>query len=138
MPEEAATPAPPSTSARPALLPEDIEGAALSGELGCSFNEGASGLPLLVAMADVRDEARAEGVLRIGLSTVRLRAEETGGFNALIDGERFTSGDLTATVAVVSSEPLGEGESPPRAATLTLASDPLRAQRIEGRWTCGP
>ena len=34
---------------RPALLPEDIEAAALSGELGCSFAEHDAAAPLLVA-----------------------------------------------------------------------------------------
>ena len=48
-------------------------GAGLGGELGCSFaQEGGEG-PLLVAMADVDDGARAEGVLKLGPSTLRLR-----------------------------------------------------------------
>ena len=110
----------------------------LEGELACSFGEGENAAPLLLAKADVRDDSIAEGLLRIGLSTVALRAAEAGGFNALTDGARFTSGDLTATVAVTSPEPLGEGESPPRAATLTVESAALAPDRIEGRWTCGP
>lgn len=139
-PEETQATSAPAPIARPraALSPEDIEGAALTGELGCSFNEGEGDAPLLVAMADVRDEAIAEGVLKLGPSALSLRADAPGGFNALVDGARFTSGDLTAAIAVTSPKPLGGGESPPRAATLTLESEALAPQQIEGRWTCGP
>jgi len=123
---------------RPALLPEDIEAAALGGELGCSFAEQDAAAPLLVAMADVRDAATADGVMKLGPSTARLRAAEPGGFNAMVDGERFISGDLTATVAITSAEPLGGGESPPRSATLTLESAAFAPQQVTGQWTCGP
>ena len=60
---------------RQALTAEDIEGAALTGELACSFSEPGAEAALLVAMADVTDEARAEGVLRLGPSALRLRAD---------------------------------------------------------------
>jgi len=135
--EQASLPAPPARP-RTALLPEDIEGAALAGELACAFSEGENAAPLLFARADVRADSTAEGVLKLGPSVVTLRAAEAGGFNALTHGGRFTSGDLTATVAVTSPEPLGDGESPPRAATLTIESAALAPDRIEGRWTCGP
>lgn len=136
---EGTEPAPASEArARPALLPKDIEAANLQGELGCSFAEYETDAPLLVAMADVRDGATADGVMKLGPSTLRLSAAEPGGFNAMVDGERFISGDLTATVAVTSDEPVGGGESPPRRATLTLESAAFAPQRIEGLWTCGP
>jgi hypothetical protein len=142
--EEEETQAPAATGStapaapRAALTAEDIEGAQLAGELTCAFSERGMRAPLLAASADVDDAAHAEGVLKLGPSAVRLESDAAGGFNALVNGARFTSGDLTANVVVTSSEPLGEGESPPLAAVLELGSEALGAQRIEGEWTCGP
>ena len=76
--------------------------------------------------------------LETNSSAVRLESPATGGFNALVKGARFTSGDLTANVVVTSPEPRSEGESPPLAAILELGSEALGTQRIEGEWTCGP
>jgi hypothetical protein len=134
----AATGAPAPAPPRATLTAEDIEGARLAGELSCAFSERGMRAPLLVASADVDDAAHAEGVLKLGPSAVRLKSDAAGGFNALVAGARFTSGDLTAKLAVTSPEPLGEGESPPRAAVLELGSEALGTQRIEGEWTCGP
>ncbi len=119
------------------LQAEDIGGAALAGELSCAFSERGADGPLLVAAADVLDGARAEGVLRLGPSTLRLRAAETGGFNAMVHGARFTSGDLAAAVVVTSLAPLADAESPPLPARLEI-STPSGSQQIEGEWTCGP
>ena len=138
----AATRAPPDSAlaarqVRPALVAEDIEGAALTGELACSFTQGGADGPLLVAMADVTDAARAEGVLKLGPSTLRLRSARTGGFNAMVHGARFTSGDLEARVVVTSQTPTDDSESPPLPARLEIGS-PAGTQRIDGEWTCGP
>ena len=123
---------------RAALTAEDVEGARLAGELSCAFTERGMREPLLVASADVDDAARPQGVLKLGGSTLRLEPAGAGGFNAMVGGARFTSGDLTANIAVTSPEPLGEGESPPLAAVLELGSPATGMQRIEGEWTCGP
>jgi len=122
---------------RQTLTREDVEAARLTGELSCAFVEPGADGPLLVASADVLDAARAESVLRLGPSTLRLRADATGGFNALVRGARFTSGDLVARVVVTSETPLAQGESPPLPARLEI-STPSGSQRIEGEWTCGP
>ena len=122
---------------REALTAEDVEGAALTGELACAFTQAGAAGPLLVAMADVTDEARAAGVLRLGPSTLRLRAAETGGFNAMVEGARFTSGDLDARVTVTSPTPMDDSESPPLPARLEIGS-PAGTQRIDGDWACGP
>jgi hypothetical protein len=122
---------------RPALAAEDIEGAALAGELACSFTQPGAQGPLLVAMADVTDAARAEGVLRLGPSTLRLRAAEAGGFNAMVHGARFTSGDLQARVVITSETPRDDSESPPLPARLEIGS-PAGSQQIDGEWACGP
>ena len=122
---------------RETLSAEDIGSAALPGELACAFTErGATG-SLLVAMADVADDARAEGLLRLGASTLRLRADDTGGFNAMVHGASFTSGDLAARVSVTSETPTAGGESPPLPARLEISTN-AGSQRVEGEWTCGP
>ena len=141
--DEEPTPEPSVTAAasaapRPALTAEDIEGAQLAGELSCSFTERGLRAPLLVASADVVDDAHPVGVLKLGSSTLRLESADAGGFNAMVEGASFTSGDLTAKVTVTSSEPLDDSEAPPLAAVLELGSAALGAQRIEGDWACGP
>jgi hypothetical protein len=122
---------------REPLAAEDIAGAALSGELACSFSQRGAEGPLLVAAADVRDAARAEGVLRLGPSVLRLGAPAAGGFNAMVRGARFTSGDLEARVVVTSQTAADDSESPPLPARLEIAS-PAGTQAIDGEWTCGP
>lgn len=122
---------------REPLAAEDIEGAQLAGELACSFTQRGGTRPLLVAMADVADAARAQGVIRLGPSALRLGGVDAGGFNAMVHGARFTSGDLEARVVVTSDAPSGGGESPPFPAQLEIAG-PAGTQRIDGEWTCGP
>lgn len=139
---EPATRAPPDAALaaqqiREPLVPEDIEGAALTGELACSFTQRGGTGPLLVAMADVTDTARAEGIFKLGPSALRLRGAEAGGFNAMVHGARFISGDLEARVVVTSDTPTGGGESPPLPARLEIGS-PAGTQQIDGEWTCGP
>jgi hypothetical protein len=126
------------TAPRAALSAEDIEGAVLTGELSCAFVERGVRAPLLVASADVDDAARPVGVLKLGSSTIKLESAAAGGFNAMVDGARFASGDLTAAVSVTSLEPLDDSESPPLAAVLELGSAALGTQRIAGEWSCGP
>ena len=135
-PSQAVAPAP--APPRAALVAEDIEGAQLAGELGCSFAERGVRAPLLVAAADVVDDAHPEGVLKLGTSALRLESTAAGGFNAMVRGASFTSGDLTAKVTVTSDEPLDDSEAPPLAAVLEMGSAALGMQRIEGTWACGP
>lgn len=138
----AATRAPPDAALaaraiREPLTAEDVEGAALAGELGCSFTQAGASGPLLVAMADVTDAARAEGVLKLGPSALRLRGADVGGFNAMVHGARFTSGELETRVAVTSETPTDDSESPPLPARLEIAS-PAGAQQVVGAWSCEP
>ena len=123
---------------RAALTAEDVEGAQLAGELSCAFNERGMRAPVLVASADVDDAARPVGALKLGSSALRLESADAGGFNAMVEGARFTSGDLTARVIVISDEPLDDSEAPPLAAVLEIGSETLGSQRIEGEWACGP
>ena len=136
---EAVAVAPAARSApRAALTADDVEGAQLAGELSCAFNERGMRAPVLVASADVDDAARPVGVLKLGSSTLTLESAGAGGFNAMVEGARFTSGDLTARVEVVSDEPLDDSEAPPLAAVLEIGSEALGSHRIEGQWACGP
>lgn len=136
---EAVTEAPAVRPApRAVLTAEDVEGAQLAGELSCAFNERGMRAPVLVASADVDGDARPVGVLKLGPSTLRLQSADAGGFNAMVEGARFTSGDLTARVVVTSDDPLDDSEAPPLAAVLEIGSEALGAQQIEGQWACGP
>jgi hypothetical protein len=126
------------TAPRAALSADDIEGARLTGELSCAFVERGVRAPLLVASADVDDAARPVGVLKLGFSMLKLESAAAGGFNAMVEGARFASGDLTAAVTVTSPEPLDDSEAPPLAAVLELGSAALGTQRIVGEWSCGP
>lgn len=135
-----ATRAPPGkapTASRQALTAEDIEGAALTGELSCAFTEGAAGGPLLVVQADATADTRAEGVLKLGPSTLRVSEDKPGGFNAMVGGARFISGELEARVIVISGAPLDNSESPALPARLEITSD-AGIQQIDGEWRCGP
>ena len=132
----AGTPAPP-TAPRETLLAEDVEGAGLGGELSCAFTQTGGQDPLLVAAADVDDTAIAQGVLKLGPSVLRVRAAEPGGFNAMVYGASFLSGDLAARVVVTSRQPLADGESPPLPARLVIGSE-AGSQEVAGEWTCGP
>ena len=136
--EEASEAVATAPTPRPALTAEDIEGARLVGELSCSFVERGVRAPLLIASADVDDAAHPAGVLKLGSSTLRLESTAAGGFNAMVRGARFTSGDLSAKVTVTSDAPLDDSEAPPLAAVLELGSAALGTQRIDGEWSCGP
>jgi hypothetical protein len=128
----------PQTAPRAALTAEDVEGAQLAGELSCAFSESGMRAPVLVASADVDAAARPVGVLKLGPSTLRLESADAGGFNGMVEGASFASGDLTARVAVTSDEPVDDSEAPPLAAVLEIGSEALGSQRIEGLWACGP
>lgn len=138
----AATGTPPAATqatpqARAILSDGDIEDAGLTGELSCAFTETRAAGPLLVAQADATAGSRAEGVLKLGPSTLRLTADKAGGFNAMVGGVRFISGDLEARVIVISGAPLDNSESPPLPARLEITSD-AGIQQIDGEWRCGP
>lgn len=133
-------PAAPGVIVQPILTSEELQEADLAGELGCSFvQDGASG-PILIAAADVLDDARAEGLMRLGAATlpVRLRATGLGGFNAMARGVEFADGDLFVRVVVTSDTPLDDSEAPPLPARLEFGTPDSGTQLIDGQWACGP
>lgn len=123
----------PGTTLSP-LTVEDISGANLSGELGCSFSSVDDDM-LLVAMGIVASEQPAEGVIKVGDAMVRVDAPD--GFNGMVHGATFEGEDHSAQVEI-TGEPEGGGESPPRPAELTLEHGGGESLTIQGRWECGP
>ena len=112
----------------------DIEAAALGGELACSFAL-AGDAPLLLAMGDVASADPARGLVKVGSYVEPVAAP--GGFDAMLDGARFTGAGKTVDIAVTGPA-IGGGESPARPATLTYhRADGARRQFV-GRWQCGP
>ncbi|MBJ6979426.1 hypothetical protein [Luteimonas sp. MC1895] len=114
----------------------EIDGAALAGELACSFSAGEAGeSPLLLAKGDVASSNPARGVVKVGdhVETVAV----PGGFDAMLHGTRFSGSGKTIDIALTGAA-TGGGESPARPGVLTY----LRADGAErtwsGWWQCGP
>jgi len=117
------------------LSPQEIEGAALAGELGCSFAGTAGKAPLLLAMGDVASSAPARGVVKVGDYLEQVAAP--GGFDGMLRGARFTGAGKTIDIDVTGAAP-GGGESPPVAATLTYRRADGAQRQWVGWWQCGP
>lgn len=116
-----------------ALSPADVEGAKLTGELGCSFT--ADDQPLLVAKGNVGGGDPARGVVKVGDYVEPVGAP--GGFNAMVKGAKFSGQGKTVTIALTGPA-IGGGESPPRPATLTYDRADGAKRVLDGRWNCGP
>lgn len=117
-----------------ALSAADLDGAHLSGELGCSFSTTEAS-PLLVAMGNVASTDPAFGLVKIGDTVERVAAP--GGFDAMLDGARFSGRGTTIRIALTGPA-TGGGESPPRPATLTFDRADGAQRVFAGRWECGP
>jgi len=115
------------------LSAEDVEVAKLSGELACGFGIDAQ-QTIMLAHGDVASKDSAQGIVKVNGAVKKVSAP--GGFDAMIEGARF-KGNGVSIVIKVTGEATGEGESPPRPATLTFAGME-GATNIEGQWTCGP
>lgn len=116
-----------------ALSAEDIDAAKLSGELACGFAVDPQ-QTIMLAHGDVASKNPAQGIVKVNGAVKKVSAP--GGFDAMIEGARF-SGNGVSIVIKVTGEATGDGESPPRPATLTFAGME-GATNIEGQWTCGP
>ncbi|WP_447757203.1 hypothetical protein [Sphingopyxis fribergensis] len=118
-----------------ALTEADVGGAKLTGELGCSFAADAAAQPLLIAKGNVASQDPARGIVKVGSTTETISAN--GGFDAMAKGTKFFGKGLQLRVALTGPAQ-GDGESPPRPATLT-ADRADGAQRVfAGLWQCGP
>ncbi|WP_199730834.1 hypothetical protein [Luteimonas sp. 100069] len=114
---------------------QEIEGAALAGELGCSFAGTAGKAPLLLAMGDVASNAPARGVVKVGDYLEQVAAP--GGFDGMLRGARFAGAGKTIDIEVTGAA-VGGGESPPVAATLTYHRADGAQRQWVGWWQCGP
>ncbi len=138
--EAASTPA--ETNGADGALPElssigesDFAGVALAGELGCSFAESSTEAPLLIAMGNVASSQAADGIVKIDDSIVRVSAP--GGFDQMLAGGLFEGAAGTFSVRLTGPAQ-GDGESPPRPATLTYQRGDGVSRTYVGNWTCGP
>ncbi|WP_185983741.1 hypothetical protein [Aureimonas mangrovi] len=116
------------------LTAEDVQSAALPGELGCSFSTPQEG-PFLLAMGVVASDEPAAGLIKPGETATRISAP--GGFDAMLGGAAF-SGEAGTVRVVLSGPATGGGESPPRPASLTYEPAGGAPQTLAGRWECGP
>lgn len=116
------------------LSEADIEGAALAGELACSFSAG-DAPPLLLAKGDVASTEPARGVVKVGDYVEPVAAP--GGFDAMPGGAQFSGAGKTIRIALTGAATAG-GESPPRPATLTYDRADGARRTWSGQWRCGP
>lgn len=120
-----------------ALTEADVSGAKLKGELACSFvdadEEGAQ--PILLAQGDVASAEPSRGIVKVGDSIETVSAN--GGFDAMAKGTKFYAKGLELRVALTGPAQ-GEGESPPRPATLTADRADGARRVFAGLWQCGP
>lgn len=117
-----------------ALSASEIDDAALTGELGCSFSS-ADASPLLVAKGNVASKDPAFGLVKIGDYVERVAAP--GGFDAMAKGTTFSGRGTTIRIALTGAATAG-GESPPRPATLIFDRADGAQRSFIGRWECGP
>lgn len=115
------------------LTANDIENAALAGELFCSF-EAESGT-LLLAAGYVASEQPAEAAFKLSSRLTSLSAQ--GGFDAITAGTTFTGAGGAAKIEV-TGQTTESGESPAHPATLTVLPDGGTEIVAEGLWRCGP
>lgn len=117
------------------LSRQEIEAAALAGELGCSFSAEAGHAPLLLAMGQVASKEPARGVVKVGDYVEPVAAP--GGFDAMLRGARFTGAGKTVDIQVTGAA-TGGGESPAHPATLTYHRADGAQRSWTGWWQCGP
>jgi hypothetical protein len=119
------------------LQPADVEGARLTGELGCTFASDPATI-LLIAKGDVGSSEGARGAVKIGGYVEAILNQEGGGFDAMSNGATFVGQGKTIRVAVNQAVPLKASEAPSLRATLTYERADGASRRVSGVWTCGP
>ena len=133
-------PAAPGVVLLPILTSEELAGADLPGELGCAFVEDGATGPVLIAAADVLDDAYAQAVMRLGMAVepVQMRATDPGGFNAMVRGVEFVDDEFFARIVTTSDTPLDDSEAPPLPARMEFGTADSGTQIAVGQWSCGP
>ena len=118
-----------------ALTEGDVSGAKLKGELACSFADDEGAQPILLAQGDVASEEPSRGIVKVGSAIETVSAN--GGFDAMAKGTKFYAKGLELRVALTGPAQ-GDGESPPRPATLTADRADGARRVFAGLWQCGP
>ncbi len=116
------------------LSSADIDGAALTGELGCSFAIADAPL-LLLAMGNVASQEPSRGIVKVGDYVEVVAAP--GGFDGMLKGATFSGAGKTIRIALTGPV-TGSGESPPAPATLTYDRADGARRTVSGQWQCGP
>ena len=117
------------------LTADDIDDAALAGELACSFSTAADASPLLFARGNVASDDPSRGMVSVAGYVEPVAAP--GGFDAMLRGTRFSGAGKVITVELTGPA-IGGGESPPTPATLTYQRTDGAERTIAGQWQCGP
>lgn len=117
-----------------ALTATDLDANKLEGELACSFSTPALS-PLVIARGDVASKDAAFGLIKVGDYVERMAAP--GGYDGMLKGAVFSGQGKTVTIAITGPA-TGDGESPPRPATLTYDRADGAKRVFPGLWTCGP
>ena len=117
-----------------ALAPDDVAAANLGGELACAFIDS-TGASLLHGTGFVASDEPALGIAKIAGVVETLRA--AGGYDGMLSGPAWSAPGMTLRVTVTGAAQ-GEGESPPRPATLTVLRADGATRSIVGQWQCGP
>lgn len=120
------------------LSVQEIDDAGLQGELGCSFTGDTAAEPLLVAKADVGDEASGFGIVKIGDHVSRIATRGRGGFGAMEREGAFGGRGITIDIEQTAEEPAIGGEAPAWPAALTAKRMDGAERRFAGLWRCGP
>ena len=110
----------------------------IQGELGCAFTTKA-GETLLVAKADVGDEARPTAAINNSGQGATLASTQTGGFGTLEkSGARFDGRGMTITVDTMERVDDDMTETVTHKARLLVQHTDGRQQTYDGDWSCGP
>lgn len=118
-----------------ALVPPGNAAGHLTGELACTFSAG--GPPLLIARADVADDARAQAMIRDGARAVQMTADQPGGFNAMEGGAAFSGDGYRANLSRGGRQETGS-EATRHDATLRVTRADGAVEQMNGEWVCGP
>ena len=117
---------------------EDVEG--LRGELACAFNTSDSGETLLVARADVSEDARATAAVNNNGFGQQLFGEQLGGFSQIEPtGGTFAGEGLVVVIDLNGDELDGpQTEQSRQSATMTVNRADGATRTYDGLWVCGP
>lgn len=116
------------------LTSVDIKSHRLAGELACSFATS-DAAPLILARGDVASKEAARGLVKVMDSVEDIAAP--GGYDGITGGATFSGAGKTIHI-VLTGPAEGDGESPPRPATLTYLRADGASRAYVGSWTCGP